>query len=51
MAQEQKVIILLGASGTGKSTSAYYLIQEGFDYFGDDILYLRFTKEGVDILP
>ena len=51
LAKEKKVIVFLGSSGSGKSTSAYYLHKEGFSYFGDDILYLKLNEEGVDILP
>lgn len=46
-----KVIIVLGQSGSGKSTSAYYLHKAGFEFYGDDILYITFNNDNVEILP
>lgn len=60
-----KAVLLAGASGAGKSTLALALTQAGWDYLGDDMLFLRadgrtllgfpqgisYTRDTIRLLP
>lgn len=51
LAKEGKGLLLVGPSGSGKSSLALSLIRQGWHYLSDDMLILRHTSLGVEALP
>lgn len=51
LAKEGKGLLLVGPSGSGKSSLALSLIRQGWHYLSDDMLILRRTPLGVEALP
>ena len=43
-------VLFPGTSGSGKSTMAIGLMKEGFDFLGDDTVFLAGSDEGLDVL-
>ena len=46
VAIDGRAALLAGGTGSGKSTLALALARDGFDFLGDDMLFLRATAEG-----
>lgn len=46
-----RCIAFAGASGSGKSSLAAYLSQQGATFFSDDVLPLKYTRTGVRAFP
>jgi len=44
-------LLILGKSGSGKSTFSINLINKGWSYLSDDITLIRKTKKGIQALP
>jgi hypothetical protein len=51
LAKEGKGLLLVGPSGSGKSSLALSLVRQGWHYLSDDMLILRHTSSGVEALP
>ncbi len=51
LAKEGKGLLLVGPSGSGKSSLALSLVHQGWHYLSDDMLMLRHTSSGVEALP
>lgn len=51
LAKEGKGLLLVGPSGSGKSSLALSLVRQGWHYLSDDMLILRHTSLGVEALP
>lgn len=45
-----KALVLAGTSGSGKSTLSLALARAGFDFLGDDTLFLTWREEGLRVL-
>ena len=50
VARGGKGLLIPGASGSGKSTLALALARAGFDFLGDDMLFLENTEDGLRAL-
>lgn len=50
LAWEGRAVVLAGGSGAGKSTLALALLHAGFDFLGDDLVFLAEADGGVEIL-
>jgi len=48
---QQQTILLVGRSGSGKTTTGLALLQAGWLYLGNDVVLLRATPDGVVALP
>ena len=46
VSKEGKACLFLGKSGEGKSTISYRLAKHGFEYMGDDLVFLSLADEG-----
>ena len=48
---EKGALVFLGKSGTGKSTLIQIFLRLGLKIIGDDIILMKDTEEGIDVLP
>lgn len=50
LAHDGKGVLLAGTSGAGKSTLTLALLRAGLDFLSDDLAFLKFGGEGVQVL-
>jgi len=51
LAKEGKGLLIVGPSGSGKSSLTLSLVQAGWNYLTDDMLIIRHTRSGVEAFP